>query len=95
MNDQNKKNDSVPYIVHESIMARMERAQKRLFILCLVIFLLFVCSNCAWLWYESQFQYAETTTTTQTVTQDGGDGGNNNFVGGDNIGEPNSEDENK
>ena len=34
MNEERKKNDSVPYIVHESIMARMERAQKRLFILC-------------------------------------------------------------
>lgn len=89
MTDEKKKNDSVSYIVHESIMARMERAQKRLFILCLVIFLLFVASNCAWLWYESRFQNVETTTTTQTVTQDGGDGGNNNFVGGDDIGEPN------
>lgn len=85
MNDQNKKNDSVPYIVHESIMARMERAQKRLFILCLVIFLLFVGSNCAWLWYESQFKYVET--TEQQVTQDTGESGNNNFVGGDYIGD--------
>lgn len=85
MNEELKKNDSVPYIVHESIMARMERAQKRLFILCLVIFLLFVGSNCAWLWYESQFQYLDTTTT-QKVTQDSGEGGNNSFVGGDNIG---------
>lgn len=86
MNEERKKNDSVPYIVHESIMARMERAQKRLFILCLVIFLLFVASNCAWLWYESQFQYVE---TTQTVTQDTEQGGDNNFVGGDYIGETN------
>lgn len=92
MNEERKKNDSVPYIVHESIMARMERAQKRLFILFLVILLLFVASNCAWLWYESQFQYVDTTTT-QTVTQDGGDNGNNNFVGGDNIGETNGKDE--
>lgn len=85
MNEERKKNDSVPYIVHESIMARMERAQKRLFILCLVIFLFFVGSNCAWLWYESQFQYVET--TEQQVTQDTGENGYNNFVGGDYIGD--------
>lgn len=86
MTDEKKKNDSVSYIVHESIMARMERAQKRLFILCLVIFLLFVASNCVWLLYESQFQHVD---TTQTVSQDAEQGGDNNFVGGDYIGETN------
>jgi preprotein translocase subunit YajC len=31
--------DNIPYIVHESQMSRMERTIKRLWILCIVIFL--------------------------------------------------------
>ena len=47
---------SVPYIVHESEIARGERNVKRLWILCIVIFLAFVISNCAWIVYESSYQ---------------------------------------
>lgn len=82
--DKDKSAEYVSYIAHESMLARMERTIKRLFILCLVIFICFVASNVAWLYYESQFQYVE---STQTVTQDSGEGGNNNFVGGDSNGE--------
>ena len=47
--------ESVPYIVHESSMARMERQIKRLWIALIVcITMLFVC-NAGWLIYESQF----------------------------------------
>ena len=47
--------ESVPYIVHESSMARMERQIKRLWIALIVcITMLFVC-NVGWLIYESQF----------------------------------------
>lgn len=51
----------VPYIVHESDMARLERTIKRLWILLLVVTVLLVGSNIAWIVYESQFedQYAE------------------------------------
>lgn len=54
---------SVPYIVHEADMARMERHNKRLWILCIVMFLAFVASNAAWVYYESQFEKFETTVT--------------------------------
>lgn len=57
----------VPYIVHESIMARMERMIKRLWILCIIIFLAFVISNGAWIWYENQWEVYE---TSQSVDQD-------------------------
>ena len=48
--------EPVPYVVHESDMARLERTIKRLWILLLVMLTLFVCSNAAWVWYESQFE---------------------------------------
>lgn len=41
---------------HEDEMARSERHNRRMWILCLVIFLAFVLSNCAWIVYESSFK---------------------------------------
>ena len=41
--------ESVPYIVHESSMARMERQIKRLWITVLVLIFLLVGTNAAWL----------------------------------------------
>ena len=79
--------ESVPYIVHESAMARAERTAKRLWITILTLILLLVGSNCAGLWYEAQF---ETVEYTQEVTQEA-DNGTNNFVGGDVIGETNNQ----
>ena len=73
--------ESVPYIVHESAMARAERTAKRLWITILTLIFLLVGSNCLWLYYESQWE-----TVYQEVTQEA-DNGTNNFVGGDVFGE--------
>lgn len=72
---KSKQPDSVPYIVHESAMARAERAAKRLWIVIILLIVLLVGSNCAWLWYESQFEEI-------IVTQENADG-YNNFIGND------------
>ena len=47
--------ESVPYIVHESSMARMERQIKRLWITVLVMIVMLIGTNGAWLLYNSQF----------------------------------------
>ena len=60
---------AVPYIVHESAMARMERTIKRLWILAIILVALLVGSNLAWIFYESQF---ETDSWTYEATTDGG-----------------------
>ena len=52
--------ESVPYIVHESSMARMERQIKRLWITVLVMIVMLVGTNGAWLLYNSQFETVET-----------------------------------
>ena len=69
--------DPVPYVAHESDMARLERTIKRLWILLLVLIVLFVGSNGWWIWRESQFadEYYE-------ITQENEDG-YNNFIGND------------
>lgn len=72
----------IPYFCHEGDMARAERTIRRLWILCILLIFLFVGSNIAWLYYESQ--YEAVVTTTQEVTQDNGDGANN-FIGGNGV----------
>lgn len=51
--------ESVPYIVHESSMARMERQIKRLWIALIVVIAMLFASNIGWLIYESQFETFE------------------------------------
>ena len=61
----------VPYIAHESAVARLERIIKRLWVLVLLLIILLVASNGAWIWWESQYQTIET-----TITQENADGYN-------------------
>ena len=79
----------VPYIVHESAMARMERTTKRLWILLILVVVLLVGTNAAWIWYESQWEVVE---TVQEVTQQAEGNGNNRFVGGNMYVTPDSQD---
>ena len=68
-------NKDVPYIVYEGSMARQERTIKRLWILAIILIVALVGTNAGWIYYESQWQYVDTTTS-QEVTQDvdSGDG---------------------
>lgn len=61
--------EPVPYVVHESDMARQERTIKRLWILLLVMLVLLVGTNVAWIYYESQFE--EVTVEQEVDTGDG------------------------
>ena len=65
-----KEPESVPYIVHEASMARMERQAKRLWIAVLLLIVLLVGTNAAWLFYKAQLkvQTSETVTTTTNQT---------------------------
>ena len=50
--------ESVPYIVHESSMARMERQIKRGWIALIVAVCLLFASNAAWLYCWCQYDYS-------------------------------------
>lgn len=71
--------ESVPYIVHEASMARMERQTKRLWITILVLIFMLVGTNGAWIWYESQFFDIATTIEAEQ------DGSGVNIVSGDDL----------
>lgn len=74
---------SVPYVVHESAMARAERHTKALIWVIVLLIVLLVGTNAGWLWYENQFEVVEETITTfEDVVQESAEG-SNNIVGGD------------
>lgn len=77
-NNEKLTPEAVPYIVHESAMARAERGAKRLWVAIILLIVLLVGTNGAWLWYESQFETVETV----EVTQENADG-YNNYIGND------------
>lgn len=58
MND-NDKVVMVPFFVAESMADRLSKANKRLWIICILLIILLVGTNAMWIWYESQFVYYE------------------------------------
>lgn len=48
--------EPVPYLVHEGILARMERSNRRLFIIVLVLIVVLAASWIGFVVYESQFE---------------------------------------
>ena len=80
---KNQQAADVPYIVHEAELARAERTAKRLWITILLLIVLLVGTNAGWIWFESQFEYSQ---TTQEVTQESNHV-DNSFIGGDVGGE--------
>lgn len=85
-NCSEKRLDPVPYLVHESDMARMERANRRSHVLCIVLAVVLLLSWIGFAVYESQFETV-TETTTQEVWQEADGNGSNRFIGGNNYGE--------
>ena len=74
-------NEAIPYIAYESTMARMERANKRNFIIIIILIFALIATNAGWIIYESQFETVETTTQIE-AEQSGADV---NIVGGGDI----------
>ena len=82
-----KQSATIPYYVAEGMIDRQSATIKKLWIMCILLVILLVGTNAMWIWYESQFEYYE---TTQEVTQES-ESGTNYFVGGDYNGTANSE----
>lgn len=46
---------NIPYVAYESSQVRLERMNRRMWILCLVLILALLGTNAGWLYYENQF----------------------------------------
>ena len=68
---------TVPYIVHESAMARSERHIRRLVIALIVAVVMIVASNLAWLYVWNSYEYVGDS----SVSVEGE--GNANYIGND------------
>ena len=76
--------EQIPYVAFESALARLERTNRRLFILCIILILLLLATNLSWIYYENSFEDV-------VVTQDNANG-YNSYIGNDgniNYGEAN------
>lgn len=70
--------ENVPYIVHETAMARNERNAKRMIIAIIVAIVLLFVSNALWSLAWCQYDYSS-----EEVIIDSQDGGNANYIGND------------
>lgn len=70
-----EKKEIVSYIAFEGEMTRMERVNHRLFILCLALLVALLVTNIGWIYYESQWEYVQTTENT-SYEADASEGGN-------------------
>lgn len=68
-------NETMSRAAHELDMARLERANRRLWITLILVILLLVGTNGYWIYYESSFEDL-------VVTQENDDGFNN-YIGND------------
>lgn len=76
--------EQIPYVAFESAQIRLERTNRRLFILCIILILLLLATNLSWIYYENSFEDV-------VVTQDNANG-YNSYIGNDgdiNYGETN------
>ena len=83
--ERTTQEEPVPFRVHETDMARMERANKRLFWAWMVTLALLICGVVFYFWEQSQ--YVDEVTTSEVWQEVDGDGTNNyTFTGGDYYG---------
>lgn len=76
---ESSKPINVPFVVYEAAQSRLERVIKRLWITTIILIVLLVGSNVAWLIYESSFEYFETSIEAEQ------DGEGVNIVGGGDV----------
>ena len=70
--EKKQQAEPVSYLAYESMKATMERTNRRLWILAIVLILLLAGTNAAWIYYEHQWEVTETTEVSQDI--DTGDG---------------------
>ena len=73
--EKKQQAEPVSYLAYESMKATMERTNRRLWILAIVLLILLAGTNAAWIYYENSFEDI-------VVTQENSDG-LNNYIGND------------
>lgn len=82
---ENIENQNVSYLAFESTSARLERINKRLWIVILVLIVALIGTNAGWIYYESSMEEVVVTQEVEAVS-DGDSDLNLQTVGGDYYG---------
>jgi hypothetical protein len=65
--------EQIPYVAFESAQIRLERTNRRWFIICIILIFLLLATNMGWLYWESQFSTTESTEVSQDIDTGNGD----------------------
>lgn len=63
----------------ESAFAKLEKANTRLWVVCIILIVALLATNAGWIYYESTWAYVQTETTVEASQE----GDNNILSGGD------------
>ena len=74
-----EEKNAVPYIVHEGVLARMERQLRRQFITIIILIVALILSNSVWLYSFMQYDYSS------EMIMASQDGRGINIVGGGDV----------
>lgn len=80
----------VSYFEHEEVMIRMERGNRRLWVLCIILIIALLVTNGAWIYRELQYEDVVTTIEAEQKSEQGG----TNYLVNGNYGETESENNN-
>ena len=68
MSEKKKEAAQVPYFVHEGMLARFEKINKRLWIFMIILLIALVGTNAGWIIYESQYETYQVSQEVDTGT---------------------------
>lgn len=74
--DIKSEDNNLRFIV-ESAMAKQEKSNFRLWIVCIILIIALLGTNAGWIYYESQWQYVQSETKIEAEQE-----GDNNFISG-------------
>ena len=67
----NEDKNNVSYVVYEGTQARLERMNRRVWILCIILIIALLGTNAGWIYYESQFTVASQEVEQEVDTGEG------------------------
>jgi hypothetical protein len=79
MDDKN-----ISYFAYESALFHANKANKRMFVICIILAVALIFSNLGWIIYERQFETVEETTKEYVEVEQDSKDGNNSYIGRDN-----------
>lgn len=86
MSDFENNSPVVSYAAFESVQTRLERTNRRMWILCIILIIALIGTNAGWLYRESQFEDVVAVEQDVEATATGDSDLNLNTVGGDYYG---------